>query len=513
MTKFREADVVVLGCGAGGIAAALGVKRNGGDVVILERQQPDKHTPSVRMSGGWLMTLTDAQEGAHYLSACAGGVVDEKLFAPWAQRNVHLEKWLADVDVKLILADPLTWGLSREEYGADMWAEHPSLSGARSVRVSRMATSVPPRFKTQGGMTGDTGEVVGGEAIYRGLMKAVDDNAIDVRWGTRALSLIVDHAEDPPRVRGVRVSVEGSSDLIEIRARRGVVIATGGFGGSKSLVREFLPVPNTRFYGNPDNEGDGLRMAMSVGADLVRMTRMVGRGIISFALPDKREIGFLFVMSGGGYVICDQEGKRYADEYEQAQQQHTFYYRMQEFDTKRVRYPRSPSYWIFDERRRKAGPLPFTDRAAVAVGLYDWSADNQREIAAGWIATGATPGAAAVGAGAENAAAFDEEVRAYNAACKRQDDVFGRPRSSLVPLDSPPYYCVPLWLGGPYAHGGPRRDVQGRVISTAGRPIPGLFSAGEMGQAVGLMYPASGASIAEALCLGELAGEAALASR
>ncbi|MFT3721107.1 FAD-dependent oxidoreductase [Pseudorhodoferax sp.] len=506
----REVDVVVLGCGAGGVATALGARRRGSEVLIVERQRPGKHTPSVRMSGGWLMTLTSAAEGAAYLSACAGGQVDEALFRPWAERNVHLQRWLEDIGVQLILADTETWGLSREEYGAQMWAEHPHLPGAQSVRVWRTATTLPPRLPSQGGMTGDTGLVQGGEAIYRGLMQAVQDHGIGLQWNARAQKLLVEHTAQGPCVRGVRIDTpEGPQ---EIRARRGVVLATGGFGGNPEYVRQFLQVPDTRFYGNPDNQGDGLRMAMSVGADLVRMTRMVGRGIISFDVPDQGQTGFLFVMSGGGYVICDQDGKRYADEYEQAQQQHTFYYRMQDFDPRRVGYTRSPSYWIFDERRRRAGPLPFTDRAAVAVGLYDWSADNQREIDAGWIGQGATPGAAAAAAGAqEDPARFDASVAAYNEACRQGKDAFGRPASTLVPLDSPPYYCVPLYLGGPYTHGGPRRDLQGRVISVEGRPIPGLFSAGEMGQAVGLMYPASGASIAEALCLGELAGESTMA--
>jgi len=511
-TVRREFDVVVLGCGAGGVAAALGAKRNGADVLVLERQGPEKHTPSVRMSGGWLMTMTSAKEGAAYLAACAGGQVDETLFLPWAERNVRLKEWLDHIGVQLILADTETWGISREEYGAQMWAEHPHLPGAEAVRVSRMATTLPPRHPSQGGMTGDSGLVQGGEALYRGLMQAIDDHDIALQWNSRATSLIVDYSEDGPVVRGVRVETPHGKE--EIYARKGVVLATGGFGGNADYVRQFLQVPNTRFYGNPDNQGDGLRMAMTVGADLVRMTGMVGRGILSFDVPGQGQTGFLFVMSGGGYVICDQDGHRFADEYDQAQQQHTFYYKMQSFDTKRVGYVRSPSYWIFDERRRRSGPLPFTDRAAVAVGLYDWSADNTRELDAGWIGKGDTPAQAAIAAGCapESAATINATVATYNDGCQQGVDPFGRPKSSLIPLDSGPYYCVPLYLGGPYTHGGPRRNLYGQIISAEGKPISGLYSAGEMGQAVGLMYPASGASISEALCLGELAGQSIASS-
>lgn len=510
MSSTQKTEVLVLGCGAGGMAVALAARRKGHDVIIVERQHPTKHTPSLRLSGGWIMTLTDAKQGAAYLSGCSGGQVDEDLFLPWAERNVHLEKWLEGINVRLILANPATWGLTREEFGGQMWAEHAGVPGSESVRVSRFATTLPSPFGDQGGMTGNTGEVIGGEAIYRGLVHAMLKNDIEIIWGTRALSLIVDYGSGKPAVKGVRVKDVESGEESEILAQR-VVLATGGFGGNPDLVKHFLPVPNTKFYGNPDNEGDGLLMAMSVGAKLVRMPRMVGRGVISCPSPDGRELSYIFEMAGGGggYVICDQTGRRYADESEQAQQQHTFYRTMLEFDPHQVGFTRSPSWWIFDERRRKAGPIPFTDRGTCAVGLYEWSADNQREIDAGYIAVGDTPGAAAVAAGATEAAgvAIDAEVAAYNQTCKAGKDPFGRPASTLLPLDSPPYYCMPLYIGGPYAHGGPQRDVLGRVIGTDGAPIPGLYSAGEMGQAVGLMYPASGASIAEALCLGELLGE------
>jgi succinate dehydrogenase/fumarate reductase flavoprotein subunit len=504
----RETDVVVLGCGAGGAAAALGAKHAGAEVLVIEKAAPELHTPNVRMSGGYVMSLVDAAGGATYLEASAGGIVDTSLFRPWADRALDMEKWLSAIGVTFNLCDTATWGLTRAEAGERGWAEHPSLPGAEALRVGRASTTLPAPFKGKGQQVTATGEVFGGEAVYRGLVHELARESIEILWRAEPVKLLVDRAEDQARVVGVQLRLADGQE-IDVTARRGVVIATGGFGANPELVRQFLAVPNTRFYGNPGNDGGGLRLAMSAGADLVRMNRMVGRGIASFELPNGQQQGFMMVLHGGGYVLCDQLGERYADEYDLAQQQHAFYYRMEGFDQAHGGYPRSPSYYFFDERRRQAGPLTHLDRGACAVGLYDWSADNQAEIASGWIGAGDTPTAAARAAGARADVDFDRAVAQYNEGCANGTDEFGRPANTLTPLDAPPYYCVPLYIGGPYTNGGPRRDALGRIISVDGQAIPGLYGAGELGQAIGLLYPASGASITEALCLGEIAGESA----
>src|SRR5690606_11384997 len=91
-------------------------------------------------------------------------------------------------------------------------------------------------------------------------------------------------------------------------------------------------------------------------------------------------------------------------------------------------------------------------------------------------------------------------------------DRFGRPRQSLVPIDEPPFYCMPLFPGGSNTCGGPRRDERARILNAFGQPIAGLFGAGELGQATGILYPAAGANLSEAFCFGQIAAEEALAA-
>lgn len=83
-------------------------------------------------------------------------------------------------------------------------------------------------------------------------------------------------------------------------------------------------------------------------------------------------------------------------------------------------------------------------------------------------------------------------------------DAFGRPAESLIPLDQPPYYCMPLYPGGSNTCGGPRRDEHARILNPFGAPIPGLYGAGELGESVGLLYPANGGNLSESVCLAAL---------
>jgi len=494
---LRTVDVVVLGCGASGMAAALAAHEAGAHVVVVEPQTPDTHTPSVRMSGGWIMTTTEQDGAARYLELCGGGLLDAEVCKTWAKAAMHLEGWLNAMGVEL-------------DGKQGRPAEQSHVEGAQAIRVGRAYTKIGAKFPGRGGNTLRNEGAISGEAVYRGLMQAVQNANIEILWGHEPLQLSVDRTQDAPSITGVVVRAVGSEEERVLNARKGVVIATGGFGADPYLVEQFLGLP-ARFYGNPGNAGGGLRLAMSVGADLVRMNRMVGRGVPSFKTGPDQEIAFMVDMTEGGYVIVDQGGKRYANEHEQAELSHAFHYHMMHFDRERVAYSRSPSYYIFDENRRKAGPLTYQEIGPCAVGLYSWSADNSREIEAGWIGKGATPAEAAIAVGCpkESAESLNETVNRYNEICRPNSpltDPFGRPRDSLKPLNNGPYYAVPLYIGGPYPHGGPSRNANGQVIAQSREVIPGLYSVGEMGQAIGVLYPAPGASISEALCLGRVAG-------
>lgn len=472
-----EYDIVVVGFGGAGAAAAITAHDAGASVVVLEKQSADAHTPSTRMSGGLVMAVDDAEAGAAYLDACAGGMVPAEVSAAWASAATEVLGWLQKI--------------TGSEFSRINTAEHPELPGADAIGVyqpGRAAFRLDPSAGA-------------GDALFSALAAAVASRGIEVRWSTPAQRLLTENG----RVVGVRTA-DG-----DVRARRGVLLTCGGYEFDERLKRDNLRAYPVHFYGNPGNTGDGIRMAQAVGADLWHMNQMIGRAIGHFPL-DGRWINFIIDINPPGYVIVDRHGRRYANETMQAQLLHGFYYEMLRYDYDRGEYSRIPSYWIFDERRRTAGPLTLTHIGACKVGLYDWSPDNTAEIERGWIARGDTPEEAAAAAGMPDPKQVAATIAEYNAACAAGADEFGRPPETLVPIEGPPYYCVPLYPGGSNTSGGPRRDAGARVLDPFDEPIPGLFAAGELGQPVGMLYPADGANLSEAFCFGRIAAQTALAS-
>ncbi len=487
----EEYDLVVVGFGAAGAAAALTAMRLGGSVLVAEKQAENAHTPNIRMSRGLVMAVNDVDEATRYLSKCAAGMVPDDVLRAFAERASRLMEWFGKTCPEL----PFTRVVG---------AEHMDFEGAEAIDGYQGGIA---RFKRDP-------NALTGRDLYAALKVAVLRAGIRIAWSSPALNLIT---EEGAVVGVVLGTPEGPR---RIRARAGVVLSSGGFEYDEAAKLTYLRAYPMYFYGNPGNTGDGLRMAQAVGADLWHMSVIVGRAIGYFTLDSGVSMGFQlgidstamgYEYDAAGYVITDRFGQRFANENVQALLAHSFYYDLLQFDSKKGIYPRIPCYWFFDERRRKAGPLSSPLVGANAVGLYHWSADNTAEIDKGWIARGGSPLDAAERAGLDDPKAAAETVRAFNDACRTGTvDPLGRPPATMIPLSEPPYYCVKLFPGGSNTTGGPRRNADASVINVSGQPIRGLYAAGELGQVSGLLYAADGANLCEALCFGQIAAESAL---
>lgn len=138
------------------------------------------------------------------------------------------------------------------------------------------------------------------------------------------------------------------------------------------------------------------------------------------------------------------------------------------------------------------------------------AATTARRIQKGWVVQATSPAELAVKLGMEPAM-LDETIMAYNRYCREgRDPQFERPRQHLFPLDSPPFYAVELWAGGPNTQGGPRRNHKAQILNTDGEPIPGLYGAGECGSIYGMLYPTTGGNLAECIAFGRVAAENAV---
>lgn len=484
-----EVDVVVVGFGAAGSAAAISAADLGASVVVLEKQARDAHTPSIRMSGGLVMTVREPDRATDYLDTCAQGLTPREVSAAWARRAVTLRSWLEKVT-----------GLEFQRMGQ---AEHKDVAGVDAFDVLQQAgeetTWAGPRTSGASGAPAATG----GE-LFEGLRRAVEarSDLVHLAWSTPAQRLVLEEG----RVVGVRYG-EGPGDVV--RARRGVLLASGGFEFDEELKRTYLPASPIAFYGNPGNTGDGIRMAQAAGADLWHMNLMVGRAVMKVRRADGGEHGLLVRIAPGGYVLTDRAGRRFMNEDYQAELGHTVYYDLIGYDGVAREHPRIPAYWFFDEARRTVGPLTPPTVGLAGVGGIDWDSDNAAQVASGVIPSGATPLEAALAAGMDREAAH-EAVRTledYNAGVAAGVDAFGRAPEGLEPIEHGPFYCVPLWPGGSNTCGGPRRDEHSRVLNPFGEQIPGLFAAGELGQVSGAWYPGAGANLSEAFCFAQIAVE------
>lgn len=510
-----QADVVVVGYGAAGASTAITAHDEGAEVLIIEKQDEDKRRPNSRFSGGNFINPNSVDDAAHYMSQIYRVnddlyETDPGVIRAWAEETSHNVAWLEALGGKTLLI---------AEGG-----EHPVYEGYRSIDLYKFDLNEHPN---------GTGQRGWGWGLFKFLSEHVARRGIDVLYGARAQWLLTDAAG---AVIGVRVVVGGKER--NIRASRGVVLTCGGFEFNDWLKLNYLRVSPTYFYGNPENTGDGIRMAQEVGADLWHMNSCAARLIARFPesgypggvpvdiwglegtqtilLPDviRARKGLRLPVAQAeisaealdlpGVLFTDRYGRRYTNEVYRG---HTLYYEVTNLDSHTLQYPKVPSWYFFDEKRRAGQPLtPLYYGPTGPLGQVPWSRDNREEVAKGWIVSSPTIRGLANECGIDPAT-LEATFRSYNEFCRLgEDPQFGRHPETLVSLDHPPYYAVKLWPGGPNTQGGARRNERAQVMRVTGEPIPGLFSAGEFGSVYGMLYPAGGGNIAECLAFGRVAG-------
>ncbi len=143
------------------------------------------------------------------------------------------------------------------------------------------------------------------------------------------------------------------------------------------------------------------------------------------------------------------------------------------------------------------------------VDRYDWSGDNNAELAKGWIKTADTIPELAQIIGVD-AANLEGSVKRWNGHCQGEKDLdFGRTKM-LAPLAQAPFYAVELSPSMLNTQGGPRRNEKAQVVRPGGTPLPRLYSAGELGSMFSYLYQGTG-NIGECLSFGRISGRNAAA--
>ena len=481
-TWDMEADVVVIGFGAAGVAAAVTAHELGAEVLLLEKAPEGKEGGNTRVAGQGYLNTSTAEKAATYLRAlCGPYTVPDTMVDVWAEEMCLNNEWLAGLG-----GDP------QEHQHQPVGIEFPDLPGSDCVH----------KFHD--------GPTYGYSLTWKRFESLVKERPIRVSYLTPGRELIQDGATR--EILGVRAE-RGGKDLF-IKARRGVVLTCGGFENNQEMIRNYLPgLPYCYTSGSPYNEGDGITMAMAVGADLWHMNNFAGPSM-ALKVPDfettfsMQALHFSKVMPGG-MIVVGPDAARFADE---------------KFKTRHGKVPMNgkwrplstpvPMYMIFDHTMMSWGPLYDTNPSHgwnPVVEQYPWSADNKAELEKGWIKSAPTVAELATATGLDPAALM-ATVDRWNEQCDAGADAdFGR-TLMLAPLAAPPYYAVELSPSMLNTQGGPRRNEKAQVLRPNGSPVPRLYSAGELGSIYSYLYQGTG-NIGECLAFGRIAGRNAVAEQ
>jgi 3-oxosteroid 1-dehydrogenase len=531
-----EFDVVVLGTGAAGMTAAIRAAAEGASVGLFEKS--DQVGGTAAWSGGMVWIPNNPHQAGQgisdspaevltYLHSLSLGTIDEDAVQTFVEVGPEMVRWMeanTPVQFTLLVGFPdyhpenpggkPNGGRSMEcplfpfaDLGewADRVTKGPQLSGALTIQETPLGRGAPngiPAAELEKRKVRD--ERGTGQALAGRLLKGCLDRGIVPRTGMRARSLLVEDG----RVVGVRF--EGADGPAEVRARRAVVIATGGFEWDADLVRTFLRGPLSRPASPPYNTGDGLRMVMRVGAALGNMREAWWAPTTTVPTPDGGSAAWL--MNGERTrphsIMVNGDGKRFANE---GVNYNAFGAAFHALDATRFRYVNETAWLVFDQQY-------WTD-----YGLAYWRGS---EPAPEWITQAASLAELAGKIGVP-AQALEETVARWNKnVADGHDPDFGRgtsavdkwwgdpkygdgPAATLGPLDSPPFYAVQVYSGTLGTKGGARTNTHAQVLDVDGEPIPGLFAAGNASAvtAMGMTYGGAGGTLGPAMVWGYLAGQ------
>lgn len=550
-----ECDVLVVGSGAGGMMAALAARYFGLDVVIAEKETQLGGTTA--RSGGWLWvpcspvaqragigdtieaarTYIAHETGARFDAARVGAFLAEgpkmiefceahtrlRFSAAPAFPDYHPSTPGAAVG-RPICAEPF----DGRNLGSAIHMVQPPMrtmtflgmaisSGAelqhflKATRSLRSAGFVARRLARQAWdllRNGRGMRMTNGNALVGRLLASVCDAGIPLWLDAPVTNL------SWQKGGGSSVVVQSGERRVVVRARRGVVLATGGFAHDPVLRKELLTFPPSAQnwpLAPPGNTGDGLQLGRSIGGTVVSgLAEPAAWAPVSrVRLRDGEECSYVHVIDRAkpGVIAVLRTGKRFVDE---ACSYHDFVVAMREAcrDLETVE-----AFLICDHRALRRYGLGFVKPFPVPI---------RRHIASGYLARSRTVEALAARLDID-AQTLTQTVERYNAKAaigcdpefgkgenaydRYMGDVDVQPNPCIAALDAPPYYGVRVTPGILTTYPGLSTDEYARVLDADNRPIAGVYAVGSDMQTLGGGgYLGGGANLGPAMTFGFIAG-------
>lgn len=560
----QPCDLLVVGSGAGGMAAALTARLAGLEVILVEKEPVLGGTTA--RSGGWLWIpcspqaraagIADSVEAARtYLQHEAGNHFDAaRVDAFLAAGPAMVELLERRTSVRFVLGPqfsdyhpnapgglPGGRSICAEPFdaralGPDLAVLRPPLpeltflgmmvgSGKELTHffnVTRSAVSAAQvvRFLLRYGcdrlVYGRTMRLTNGNALAGRLLKSARDLGVAI-WSAAPL---VELLAEAGRVRGGIVQRRGRR--VRVLARRGVVLATGGFPHDLERRARLYPhAPSGREHWSPaaeGNTGDGIRLAAALGAVTADELPSPAAWVPVSRVPrGDGSVGLFphFIdRAKPGVIAVDDEGRRFCNE---ADSYHDFGRAL--LARSRGRAGEVGAWLLADHRAIRRYGLGWAKPFPVPLGPA---------LRAGYLKQAPTIGALARLIGVDPAR-LEATIAAYNEGARHgRDPEFGRGSSAynrylgdpsvesnpcVAPLERPPFYAVRVVMGDLGSFAGLRTDASARVLDREGRPIEGLYAVGnDMASIMGGNYPGGGITLGPAMTFGYIAARHAAGS-
>jgi urocanate reductase len=478
-TWDKEADVIVVGFGGAGAAASIEAADAGASVLLLEKL-PVPGGNSVISSGSFAAPGSPIQKAEgitgdspekmyEYWMSAGLGVTDPELTRTICDNCLEAWQWLTNLT-----------GRPPEELWGDLGFTAAPFVAEKDVL----------RRTHRGLLEGNAGAWE-----FATVEGAVEErNAIEVMLETAASELIVNGDGE---VVGVAVDT-ADGERQNFKARQAVVLTSGDFSRNDDMAKAYSI---STFYAvkmtAPGCTGDGIRMAQKLGAAVACMEGTMG-GLITIQ-PDSTA-----GVPKGKYILVNAQGARYVNEgalYPEAElSNYWIAYRTFQQDGNR-------GFAIMDEAVGKGGGSALVssfsdDLVEETEKGYVFKADTIKELA---TKCGMAPSILS-----NTIDMWNEDVAAG------LDRLFHRTTgmrgATMLPIDQPPFYAVPLTGDTITTLGGVKTNGQAQVIDLAGQVIPRLYAAGAtVGGFIGPFYQHSGGGIAQAYTMGRISGQNAAA--
>ena len=490
VNDLKSYDVLVVGKGNAALCAALAARDAGARVAILEAAPVEESGGNSRFAGGVMRFAYDSVEDLKRLCDIPE---DEARDADWESNTA--EQFYDDLyKVTSYRTDPaLSELLVTRSLDAMAWLRGQGVRFSPNYRHQSATVNGQRRFFGRMPMwvTG------GGPGLVQSLNDAAVKKGIEIFYETRAVSLIFDGA----RVLGVAARRQGRPAGFRASA---VVLACGGFEANPEWRARYLgpgwelaKVRGTRF-----NMGDGLKMALDIGA--CSYGNWSGRHAVSWEryAPEFGDLNLPESSYRHSYplsIMVNAGGRRFVDEGAE------FYnYTYAKYGAEVLKQPAQFAYQVFDAKVKHLLRPEYGDRRVtrVVAGTLEDLASRLEGV---------------------NPEGFLKTVRAFNAAVRtnvpfnhsikdgRCTSGIEPPKSNWAnPLDTPPFEAYAVTCGITFTFGGLRVEPQsGQVLDVNLRPIPGLYTAGEMlGGLFYFNYPA-GTGLVSGAVFGRIAGTGA----